>query len=273
MSAPLELSALANPALVRALLSEHPDQVSAALDGSTLLVPAVSAGAGHTALHTRIAAGGRRVLCAFTDLEALSAWDRHPAGEAAAVAATALRELAPGTALILNPAGPGAHLLSGEPLDGNRLTVAPDDRAQLVAPAGRRSSRSQAAHAHRRARRSAAGGWLSEACDELRVAIRACHDLGDRLHGGAAELELAGWLARLGSIGGALDSWRRAAETLALLGETDLALAGLLDAAEAAAAAGRSDEAETFSITALDVVAGADVSDRLLSVWRTLDER
>jgi hypothetical protein len=58
---------------------------------------------------------------------------------------------------------------------------------------------------------------------------------------------------------------------MAALGELDLALDALLDAAQAAAKAGMAVEAEALSVTALDLAAGSDFSDKLITVWRTLD--
>jgi hypothetical protein len=97
-----------------------------------------------------------------------------------------------------------------------------------------------------------------------------CDELGDRLHGAAAAIELATWRAGSGSTRLALTGWREAAATMATLGEIDLALDALLDAAQAAARAGLGDDAEALSITALDLVAGSDFSERLIGVWRML---
>jgi hypothetical protein len=272
VSAPLEVHEIANPELVGALLDGDPTGVSAALEDATLLAPASVTGSEQALIWSRAAAGGRRLVCGFTDLEALRAWDRQPATAAVALEARVLRELIPGATLALNPAGPGAHLLGGEAWRGERDAGDHDrDRAALIDPAGRRELRARACHAHEQARRTAATGQHSDACDELRIAIDACAVLGDRLHGAAAELELARWRARTGSTTPALASWRRSAETLALLGESDLAVDALLTAAETAVAAARSAEAESLSVTALDVIAGADVSDRLVAIWSGLD--
>jgi SseB protein N-terminal domain len=277
MSAVLEN--VANPGLVQALLHGDGSEVQNTLAGSTLLVPASENGDGETSIQIRRGAAGRRLVCAFTDLEALQAWDRSPADAAVALDAAAVAGLVTGGMVALNPAGPGALVLDGDgDGDGDRPALAAPrddtvrDRAtlRLTDPEQRTQLRRQANQFHELARRTAEAGDLDAACEQLQPAISACEELGDRLHGAAAALELASWRARSGSTRLALTGWREAAATMAALGELDLAVDALLDAAQTAARAGLAADAEALSVTALDLVAGSDFSDRLIGVWRML---
>lgn len=274
----VELADVANPRLVQALLRRDSAAVRDALPGATLLVPALAHRDGEIVVRTQRGPRGRTLVSAFTDLEALRAWDRHPANAAVGLAAAGVAELVPEATVALNPAGPGTHLLDAEALiawggmpagNGHRTDAA---ALSLEDPTGRRTLRDRANHAHELARRTAAGGDLSAACEQLQPAVRACAELGDQLHGAAAALELARWRAGTGSTRLALAGWREAAGTMAALGELDLALDALLDAAEVAAADGLLADAETLSATALDLAAGSDFSDRLISLWRTLHD-
>jgi hypothetical protein len=259
------LPQVANPRLVRALLRRDGAAVRAALSSSMLLVPARENRDGDAVVDTRRGAGGRRLVCAFTDLEALQAWDRSPSGCAVALDARAVAALVSGAIVALNPAGPGAHLINGLALGKGRQAA-----SDLTDPARRRPLRRQANQFHELARRSAAAGAFAEACEQLEPALNACAELGDCLHGAAAALELAAWRARSGSTRLALAGWSEAAETMAALGELDLALDALLEAAQAAADAGLAAEAEDLSVTALDLAAGSDFSDRLIGLWKRL---
>ncbi|HEY2771971.1 MAG TPA: SseB family protein [Solirubrobacteraceae bacterium] len=273
----VELAEVVNPRLVQALLRRDPAGLREALPSATLLVPALAHRDGEIVVQTRRGPRGRTLVCAFTDLEALRAWDRHPANAAVALDCAAVAELVPEATIALNPAGPGAHLLDAEALtawsgasNGNGHRTEAPGTVALGDPGRRRALREQANHAHELARRTAASGDLSAACEQLQPAIQACAELGDQLHGAAAALELARWRAGTGSIRLALAGWQEAAGTTAALGEIDLALDALLDAAELAADNGLTAEAETLSVTALDLAAGSDFSDRLISLWRTL---
>ena len=270
MSAALET--VANPSLVRALLHGDGSEVQLTLADATLLVPASENRDGDVVIQIRRGAAGRRLVCAFTDLEALQAWDREPPDTAVALDAAAVAGLVVEGMVALNPAGPGALVLDGPALVARRDgTSAPDAaNSQLTDPEHRAQLRRQANQFHELARRTAQAGDLAAACEQLQPAISACDELGDRLHGAAASLELASWRAGSGSTRLALAGWREAAATLAAFGELDLALDALLDAAQAAARAGLTADAEALSITALDLAAGSDFSDRLIGVWRML---
>jgi len=270
MSATLE--SVTNPGLVRALIDEDLGEVQAGLARATLLVPATQIRDGETVIQIRRGAAGRPLVCAFTDLEALQAWDRNPPETAVALDAASIGDLVVGGMVALNPAGPGALVLDG-PAAGAPRAAAPGHEgttSQLVDPDQRAQLRRHANQFHELARRTAESGDLGAACEQLQPAISLCDELGDRLHGAAAAIELATWRAGSGSTRLALTGWREAAATMATLGEIDLALDALLDAAQAAARAGLGDDAEALSITALDLVAGSDFSERLIGVWRML---
>jgi hypothetical protein len=274
------LQTVCNPGLVRALLNGDGSEVRAGLAGATLLVPAFENRDGETVIQIRRGAAGRRLICAFTDLEALEAWDRDPPGAAAVLDVPEIAGLVPDAIVVLNPAGPGAHVLDGDVLADAHGSTASDEPApspnddlqanDLTDPARRRPLRVHANQFHELARRTADAGDMAAACEQLQPAISACDELGDRLHGAAASLELASWRARSGSTRLALAGWREAGATMAALGELDLALDALLDAAQTAARAGLAADAEALSITALDLAAGTDFSDRLIGVWKML---
>jgi hypothetical protein len=276
-----ELADVANPRLVQALLDRDPAEVEHALRGATLLVPASEPREGEVVVETRRAAGAGALVCAFTDLEALAAWDRDPPGAAVALDAAAVGELVPDATVALNPAGPGAHLIDGHALVAAEVASglnggpqpAVSRPSELTDPPARRALRDRANLAHELARHHAEAGELDRACEEMQPVLEACTELGDRLHGAAAAIELAGWRAGSGRVQLALAGWREAAETMALLGELDLALGALLDAAEAAAAAELTTQAESLSIAALDLAAGSEFADRLVTLWRRLDGR
>ena len=266
------LQTVTNPGLVRALMNEDAAEVQAGLARATLLVPAAKIGDGETVIQIRRGAAGRPLVCAFTDLEALQAWDRNPPQTAVALDAASIADLVVDGMVALNPAGPGALVLDG-PAVGARhgdATSSEGATSRLVDPDQRAQRRRHANQFHELARRTAESGDLSAACEQLQPAISLCDELGDRLHGAAAAIELASWRAGSGSTRLALTGWREAAATMATLGEIDLALDALLDAAQAAAQAGLADDAEALSITALDLVAGSDFSERLIGVWRML---
>jgi len=270
MSATLE--SVTNPGLVRALIDEALGEVQAGLARATLLVPATQIRDGETVIQIRRGAAGRPLVCAFTDVEALQAWDRNPPETAVALDAASVGDLVVDGMVVLNPAGPGALVLDG-PAVGARRGDAPAPEgatSQLVDPDQRAQLRRHANQFHELARRTAESGDFGAACEQLQPAISLCDELGDRLHGAAAAIELASWRAGSGSTRLALTGWREAAATMATLGEIDLALDALLDAAQAAARAGLADDAEALSITALDLVAGSDFSERLIGVWRML---
>jgi hypothetical protein len=270
MSAALEN--VANPRLVRALVHGDGVALQATLTDATLLVPASENREGEPVIQIRRAAAGRRLVCAFTDLEALQAWDRNPPNRAVALDAPAVVDLVGDGMVALNPAGPGALVVDGFALAGDPAFATGADAAtsHFTEPAERQKLRRQANQFHVLARRTADAGDFEAACEQVKSTISSCDELGDRLHGAAAGLELAAWRAKSGSTRLALADWRESAATLAALGELDLALDALLDAAQTAARAGLPADAEALSIKALDLAAGSDFSDRLIGVWRML---
>ena len=266
------LQTVINPGLVRALISGDAGGVQAELAGATLLVPAFENRDGETVVHLGRGPAGRPLICVFTDLEALQAWDRNPPDSAVALNAASVAGLVPDGFIALNPAGPGALVLDGPAAIAGGGEATNDDPAtsQLTDPRRRAQLRRNANQFHELARRTAEAGDLGAACEQLQPAIGLCDDLGDRLHGAAASIELASWRARSGSTRLALAGWREAAATMAALGEIDLALDALLDAAQAAARAGLAADAESLSVTALDIAAGSDFSERLIGLWKLL---
>src|SRR5262249_54466625 len=116
MSATLET--VANPRLVQALVHRDGSAVQAMLGEATLLVPASENRDGEPVILIHRAAAGRRLICAFTDLEALQAWDRNPPERAVALDAPAVGDLVPDGMVALNPAGPGALVVDGLALTG-----------------------------------------------------------------------------------------------------------------------------------------------------------
>ena len=278
MSAPGQSTLVTNPELVNALLTGDPAAVESELERATLLLPAAILHDGHPVTRTGRTIAGRPLLWGFTDLEALRAWDREPATTAVALEASALAAAAggDGPVVALNPAGPGALLMGArapaaiDASDGSQ--VRPDSNA-LVDPEVRLKVRQRANQSHERGRSAAAAGELTAACAELERALGACSELGDRLHGAAATLELARCRARLDQVALALELWEAAAQVLSAIGEADLALTALLDAAEAAATAGLDAEAERLSVDALELCAGPELADRFVSIWARLDGR
>lgn len=262
-----ELDSIANPRLTGALLSADPELVMSALPEANLLVPASVHGDGSTTLAPLRGPGNRRLLVAFTDSEALRAWDLHPADAAVTMAGGALARLvAPGSGtVLLNPAGPGAHLVGGEAPENRRRRS-----AELVAPDARRELRSRARDAYARGREALSAGALAPATAELTASLVACDELEDRLHGAAVGAALARCHLHAGAQDTALTLFARAGQAFGLLGELDEAADTLLEGAEAALSNGRPEEAEHLTVVVLDLLAGSAVSDRLLAVWSRL---
>lgn len=229
--------ALLNPQLVGALLAEDQAAIAAALWTAAVLVPGAGDADGHVLLSCGRAADGRRLLHAFSDLEALTAWDRHPANTAAVLDAAALEELLPGGTgvIVINPAGPGAHLIGAEALPAlvdpaGRTESLRFGRSELVDPLSRRPFRAVASDAHDRGREAARSGMLPAAIAEFERSMQACGRLGDRLHGAVAALELAACLQHSGQRDRACAVFRHAGEVLGAIGESDLAVRALLAA-------------------------------------------
>lgn len=230
-----------------------------------LLVAASPLPDGRALVRTGATVSRRPLVWAFTDEEALAAWDRRPAEAVIELEHTELPALSNEANLLvaLNAAGPGACLVeTGAP---------PSPDGELTTPEQRGAIRRRAREADELGRRALAAGSLEEARLQFERAVAACGEIGDRLHGAAASLELARTLAQTDALESALPLWERAAEVFALFGEADLALLGLLEAAEAAAANGLLADAERLSVGALTLATGDELADRLVAVWRSVD--
>lgn len=274
------VQAVTNPELVSALLAGDPAAIQSELERATLLVPASSADDGVGIILRGRSQGGRMLIWAFTDKEALLAWDRRPPDAVVALAPDALARHAggDGSVIALNAAGPGAFLVGVEALQatlshgasGNTPEAEPGSYVDLEA---RPEARGRIRQALERSRSASADGRLQNMRRELTAAVAACGEIGDRLHGSAAALDLAACLARIGDTGPALETWERAADVLTLFGESDLAAAALLEASEAAVEAGAEADAERLSIAALELCVGPEFTDRLVAVWGRLREQ
>lgn len=277
---------VANPELARALCTGDSERVSACLPLARLLVPAREVRTGQSLLASGAGARRERLLWAFTDVEALKAWDRQRWPAAATIDGAELAAIACGPAsetlgsvVVVNAAGPAATLLPADQLAG----VAPLDRrppgpdAQpldpgLADPDVRRPWRVAAREHHGAGRRAIDHDDLGAAGRELSEAAAACGALGDRLHGAAVMAELARCRHRLGEVAPAAAILQRAAVVLGSLGELDLAIAGLLEVAEWAAADGEITAAAGLADAALAAAAGTEVASRLGALWRTVIE-
>lgn len=270
---------VSNPDLVAALMSGDVTRVGEALSAGTtrLLLPASDLGDGRAIAHAGRDGEGRRLIWAFTDSEALAAFDRRPA--TATLVISGLDLVRTPEMVALNPAGPGATMIQGgasEAAPGLAPAGPPTNGASsasedgLVQPDGRAEMRRRARDAHERGRAAAAAGDLQEASAQFEQALAACGRLGDRLHGGATALDLAACQVRRGDADLALALWERAADVLSRFGETDLALGALLDAAEVAVTAGELDEADRLGGEALRLAAGAEAADRIAAIWRAV---
>ncbi len=113
-------TAVANPMLVRALLAGPESAVLAELASATLLVPVAPVGGGDGLVRRGRTLGGRALVWAFTDEEAVRAWDRHPAHAIAPLPSSELSGLE--AVVAVNAAGPGACLV--EPAS---LALGPSD--------------------------------------------------------------------------------------------------------------------------------------------------
>lgn len=274
------VQAVTNPELVSALLAGDPARIHAELERATLLVPASSADDGVGIILRGRSQGGRMLTWAFTDREALLAWDRRPPDGVVALAPDALARHAEGgdgSVIALNAAGPGAFLVGVEALqatlsDGARGDTAQAEPGSYVDLEARREARGRIRQALERSRSARADGRLQDVRRELTAAVAACGEIGDRLHGSAAALDLAACLARIGDTGPALETWERAADVLTLFGEPDLAATALLEASEAAVEAGADADAERLGVAALELCVGPEFTDRLVAVWGRLRE-
>lgn len=265
-----------NPELVTALLSGDPVRIGQTLATSMLLLPASPLADGRAIAQSGHDGAGRRLQWAFTDTEALAAFDRRPVTTAVAVSGHELGRVP--EIIALNPAGPGATLiLAGRPEPHRPLSPAPNGgsvhsaQGVLASPTARAELRMEAREAHEDGRAALAADHPVDAAGHFERALAACGRLGDRLHGSATAIELAACQAGVGELQLALVLWERGADVLARFGETDLALEALLTAAEAAAGADQLDDADRLAASALELCAGPAAADRLAALWRAID--
>ncbi len=270
---------VASPELIAALVAGDPGAVLRSLGQASLLVPAREVGPGSSSVHLGRGVGGQSLLYGFSDEEAFAAWDRHPTTSALRLSLDeAQAYLGPSGwgALVLNAAGPGACLVSTDELGrpnaspissgGFRPVLGvPLEAAHLDARAPMRAA---ARDAHRSAREAIGEGLLAQAAEDLSDSVDACLALGDRLHEGAALVELAGCHAGLGDPTAARACAEAAGSVLGQLGEMDLACRCLLDAADAALAEDEPQDAQRLATTVLVLLAGTDISERLTDLWR-----
>jgi tetratricopeptide (TPR) repeat protein len=266
---------LTNSSLVQALLAGDPDAIAASLADARLLIPACAAAEDQLMLAYGRCGDGRRLVWAFTDLEALQAWDRRPADAYSVIGAAGLTSLLPGGigAIAINAAGPGGQVIDASVLSpGSVVTVSRpaavhDDADAHVDSQARSPLRRRAREAHARGRAAAVAGRREEACAHFRRALEVCTTLGDRLHGAATALELAGCQAEVESPRIAVATASEAGEVLALFGELDLATGALLEAAELAADARLDREARLLATRLLELLAGPGTAARLAALW------
>jgi hypothetical protein len=268
-----------NPELVEAMASADLDRVDALIGRAAFLVPATRAGVDQWAVTLSLGGMRERITWAFTDAEALAAWDRHPSPDAIVLSAEALARCYGGggrsvDVVVVNAAGPAGYLVVADRLRAVRSLEhdageAGPRAAAGLAPIGARAPlRRRASGEHRAALQSSADGDDVVALTHLGLAGAACLELGDRLHGAAVLREIANCSARLGQP----ESWRSAESAgwvFASLGELDLALESLLEAAEQAGGSNLPNEANRLVRAALTTAAGSEVGKRLAesAVW------
>jgi SseB protein N-terminal domain len=262
-----------NPDLVEAMASADLEQVDALIDQAEFLVPATPAGSDRWAITVSLGAMRERISWAFTDAEALAAWDRHPSPHAIVLSAATLARCYGSSGgsvgvVVVNAAGPAGHLVAADRLLAVRGShhaageAGPRAAAGLARTAARVPLRRRASGEHRAALLSSADGNDVVALAHLGRAAEACLELGDRLHGAAVLREVAHCSARLGQP----ESWRSAESAgwlFASLGELDLALESLLEAAEQAGGSNRPQEANRLVRAALTTAAGPEAGKRL----------
>jgi hypothetical protein len=261
-----------NPDLVEALATGDPSRIRASLAGARFLVPAMAAGHDRWGISVTLGARRERIAWAFTDGEALAAWDRHPAQGAVVLDAEGLTSCLgePGSAVVvLNAAGPAAYLVvadqllpGGEPASAAEA-VTPAARSGLGPLSEREGLRQQVNGSQHAALSCTESGDDIGALAHLGRASELCSVLGDRLHGAALLKELADCEERLGHPG----SWRTAETAgwvFSSLGELDLGLECLVVASERARASGLPDEAARLVGAALVAATGPVLGVRLV---------
>ncbi len=105
------------------MASAELDRVDALIREAEFLVPATRAGSDRWAIIVSHGAQRERISWAFTDAEALAAWDHHPSPEAIVLSAEALARCYGGDGgssgvVVLNAAGPAGHLVAAHQLLG-----------------------------------------------------------------------------------------------------------------------------------------------------------
>jgi hypothetical protein len=270
---------------VTALCAQDPDRVAELLPRVDLLVPARRVTPTETVLACGTGARQERIFWAFTDAEALGAWDRHSWPEAATVASVELARTAgsddvgapENAVIVINAAGPAATIFRPAQVSGRLPLAATSEGGQafdpgLADPAARSPWRAAAGREHGRGRSAVAGGDDRTASAAFTDAAQVCGAIGDRLHGAAVTMELAACQQRLALIDEAVGLLVASAEVLASIGELDLGTAGLVDAAALAADAGQAEVASRLAEAALTAVAGPELARGLSRLWTRLGQ-
>jgi hypothetical protein len=279
---PLSAAAVGN-GLASALCAQDREALAELLPRTELLVPARRVTSAETVLASGTGTRQTRIFWAFTDPEALGAWDRNPWPGAATVASAELARMAgsdeddgPQTAVIvINAAGPAATILGPAQVSGRVPLVSTPGHRQpldpvLADPAGRSPWRAAGQREHERGRSAAAEGDDRTAAAAFTEAARVFGAIGDRLHGAAVTMELATCHQRLGLLDEAVALLVASADVLASIGELDLGTTGLVDAAALAVDAGQPELASRLATGALTALAGPALALRLGQPWTRL---
>jgi hypothetical protein len=132
----------AGTGLVAALCAQDRDRVAELLPQVDLLVPARRVTSAETVLACGTGARQERIFWAFTDAEALEAWDRHPWPETATVASLELArtagsddvEASEAAVIVINAAGPAAIILHPGQVSGRLPLAATPGGGQALDP-------------------------------------------------------------------------------------------------------------------------------------------
>ena len=194
MSATLET--VTNACLVRALINGDAARCSPRSRSDTA-GPRGENRDGETVIQIRRGVAGRRLVCAFTDLEALQAWDRNRRRRRSSLDAASVREAGRRRHGRAEPGGPRRARARGPAVVAVESDTSAPTRRRLAARRPRSSHPAaparqpvpRAGASHRRGGRSRRRVRAAPARDQ------PCDELGDRLHGAAAAIELASWRA------------------------------------------------------------------------------